>query len=327
MSREAEAFWVIAPGRGEIRREPLRPPSVGEVLVRALYSGVSRGTEALVFNGRVPPSEYARMRAPFQTGDFPAPVKYGYSSVGRVERGPRGLQDRIVFVLHPHQTRYVVPTDAVYALPDGVPPERAVLAANLETAINGLWDARPHIGDRITVIGAGAVGCLAAWLAARIVGCEVELVDLNPRRSEAARAIGVRFAEPTGAAQEADVVIHASGSRAGLDLALTVAGFEARIVELSWFGDEAVSLPLGGPFHAKRLTIVSSQVGSLAPAQRARWDSRRRMQLVLKLLADSSLDALITRESPFEELPAVMAALAAAPGDAICHRIRYSQGG
>ena len=324
MSEAARAFWVAAPGRGEIRTEVLPGPVDGEVIVRARFSGISRGTEALVFSGRVPASEYARMRAPFQAGEFPAPVKYGYASVGLVEHGPGELQGRMVFVLHPHQTLYVVPKQAVHVLPDTVPPARAVLAANMETAINGLWDARPHVGDRIAVIGAGTVGCLVAWLAARIHGCAVELVDVNPRRSAVARALGLRFADPAAATADADVVIHASGSPAGLELALQLAGFESTIVELSWYGDQIVPMALGGAFHARRLTIASSQVGAVAPSQRARWDTRRRMQLALTLLGDASLDTLITGESDFETLPQVMADLTASPGDTLCHRIRYS---
>jgi 2-desacetyl-2-hydroxyethyl bacteriochlorophyllide A dehydrogenase len=323
MPDEARAFWVTAPGRGEIRGEALRPPAGGDVVIRALYSGISRGTEALVFAGRVPPSEWDRMRAPFQEGDFPAPVKYGYSMVGRVERGPDALTGRIVFVLHPHQTRFIVPADEVHVLSDGTHPPRAVLAAHLETALNGVWDAGPHVGDRIAVIGAGTVGCLAAWLVSRIPGCDVELIDINPRRAMVARALEVRFAEPAAAARDADLVIHASGAPEGLELALQVAGVEARIVELSWFGDRSVPLPLGAAFHARRLTIASSQVGRIAPSQRPRWDTRRRMLLVLALLRDPHLDVLISGESEFEELPDVMATLARAPGDTLCHRIRY----
>ncbi len=323
MSNDAQAFWVAEPGRGEIRTEELRRPGSGEVVVRALYSGISRGTEALVFSGRVPHSEWARMRAPFQVGEFPGPVKYGYSVAGIVEQGPAELMGRQVFVLHPHQTRFVVPATAVQVLPDEVPPARAVLAANLETALNGIWDARPHVGDRIAVIGAGTVGMLTAWLASRLPECVVQLVDLNPRREMVARALGVPFATPDAAAGDADVVIHASGSPSGLELALTVAALEATIVEMSWFGDQPVSLPLGGAFHSKRLTIVSSQVGRLAPAQRARWDHDRRMQLALGMLRDPALDAVITGESPFESLPEVMAGLAHTPGEALCHRIRY----
>ena len=291
--------------------------------MRALFSGISRGTEALVFGGRVPQSEWARMRAPFQEGEFPAPVKYGYASVGRVECGPGALKDRTVFVLHPHQDRYIVPASSVHVLPPEVPPARAVLAANLETAVNGLWDARPHVGDRLVVIGAGTVGCLVAWLAARIPGCVVQLVDIDPRRAGVAERLGIPFAEPGSAPRDADVVVHASGSPEGLQLALEAASSEATIVEMSWYGDRDVTLALGGAFHSRRLTIKSSQVGQVAPAQRARWSTRRRLQLALSLLTDASLDALVTGESSFEELPDVMARVAAGPGDVLCHRIRY----
>jgi hypothetical protein len=323
--RRARAFWIASPGRGEIRAEPLGDPNADEVVVRALYSGISRGTEALVFRGCVPASEHERMRAPFQSGDFPAPVKYGYASVGRIERGPRELQDRHVFVLHPHQTRYIVPSHAIHVLPDDVPPPRAVLAANLETAINGVWDARPHVGDRIAVVGAGTVGCLVAWLAGGIRGCDVEIVDVNPSRASIASALGVQFASPEQASGNADVVIHTSGSPSGLRTALRLAGFESTIVEMSWYGSQDVPIALGEAFHSRRLTIASSQVGAVASSQRARWDARRRMQLALALLADPVVDELITGESEFEALPAVMAKLAHDPGDTLCHRIRYPE--
>jgi threonine dehydrogenase-like Zn-dependent dehydrogenase len=325
MADDARAFWIAAPGLGEIRTEALPSVSADEVVVRALYSGISRGTEALVFRGRVPASEYERMRAPFQAGDFPGPVKYGYASVGLVERGPRELLDRHVFTLYPHQTRYVVPATAVHLLPHDVPPSRAVLAANLETAINGLWDARPQIGDRVVVVGAGTVGSLTAWLAGRIHGCDVELVDINPQRASIAKALGVRFSSGDAISEAADVVLHASGSAAGLDLSLRVAGFEATIVELSWYGDQPVPMALGQAFHARRLTLRSSQVGRVAASQRARWDSRRRMQLALASLTDPALDALVTGETGFESLPQVMAELADGSLDAICHRVRYDE--
>lgn len=323
---DARAFWTAEPGRGEIRDETLRPPAPGDVVVRALYSGISRGTEALVFTGRVPPSEYMRMRAPFQSGDFPAPVKYGYASVGRIERGPRGLEGRDVFVLHPHQTRYTVPADAVYLLPSGLPPQRAVLAANLETALNGIWDASVQVGDRVTVVGGGTVGILAAWLASRIIGCDVELVDINASRAETARGLGVRFARPDAASADSDVVIHASGSPSGLELALRIAGAESTIVEMSWYGTQNVSVPLGGAFHAQRLTIKSSQVGNVPPDRRPRWTARRRMELAIELLRRApELDAVISGESDFESMPALMAQLASSPGDTLCHRIRYGR--
>lgn len=319
----ARAFWIAAPGCGDIRPEPLSEPKPGDALVRTLYSGISRGTESLVFRGEVPPSEYRTMRAPFQTGDFPGPLKYGYCSVGVVEQGPDDLAGRTVFCLYPHQTRYRVPAEALHPLPADVPAGRAVLAANLETAINALWDAAPRIGDRIATIGAGTLGCLCAWLAGRIPGCQVELIDTNPRRAPIAAALGVRFASPATASAQADLVIHASGSPAGLAQGLRLAGFEATVLELSWYGDREVPLPLGQGFHQRRLTLRSSQVGSIAAAQRARWSYRRRLALALSLLADPVLDRLITGEDAFDDLPAVQARLARDPGDTLMHRIRY----
>ena len=299
-------------------------PHGDEVVVRTLFSGISRGTEALVFSGRVPVSEYQRMRAPFQAGDFPGPVKYGYASVGIVETGPDMLRGQQVFVLHPHQTRYVVPSESVYNVPREVPPGRAILAANLETALNGIWDAAPKIGDRIAIVGGGTVGCLVAWLAGRMIGCAVELIDINEARAPVAQALGVQFATPPRASDAgADLVIHASGSASGLDLSLKLAAFEATVVEMSWYGTEVVPLTLGGPFHAKRLTIRSSQVGQVATSQRSRWTHRRRMELALSMLADPALDTLITGESEFADLPRVMEQIAKVPGGTLCHRIRY----
>ncbi|MCW7540198.1 zinc-binding alcohol dehydrogenase [Aquabacterium sp. A7-Y] len=267
---EARACWLAAPGHAEIRVEPLPAPADGEVLVRALHSGVSRGTEALVFRGEVPASEYERMRAPFQAGEFPGPVKYGYNSVGVVEAGPSDLIGRTVFCLYPHQSRYVVPAEAVLPLPDGVPAARAVLAANLETAINALWDAAPRIGDRIAVVGCGVVGLLVAWLAARLPGCKVQAIDTDADRRGMAEALGARFCLPAEASAEADIVVHASGHPAGLATALGLAGFEATVLELSWYGRRPVQVPLGEAFHARRLTLQSSQVGQVATARRGR---------------------------------------------------------
>lgn len=319
----AQACWVTGPSRAEIRRETLGPLREGEVRVRSLHSGVSRGTETLVFRGEVPASEAQRMRAPFQAGEFPAPVKYGYVSVGRVEAGPAQLLGRAVFCLHPHQTLYQVPASAVAPLPEGVPPARAVLAANMETAINALWDAAPRLGDRISVVGGGTVGLLVAWLAARLPGCQVQVVDTVAARAELAQALGAGFALPAEARPEADLVIHASGQPAGLVTALGLAGCEATVLELSWYGSRAVALPLGEGFHARRLTLRSSQVGQVATAQRARWDHSRRLALALSLLADPVLDRLITHHARFDELPQVLARLAGGDNETLCQRIDY----
>jgi 2-desacetyl-2-hydroxyethyl bacteriochlorophyllide A dehydrogenase len=319
----ARAFWIAAPGKGEIRDEDLPQPSPSDVVVRAEYSGISRGTEALVFNGRVPVRERQRMRAPFQAGEFPAPVKYGYASVGVVEQGPEDWQGRRVFALHPHQTRYVIPAEAALPVPEAVPSGRAVLAANLETALNGLWDAQLQPGTRVAVVGAGTIGSLVAWLAGQMPGCATELVDVNASRGAIADALGVGFATPDRAARDASVVFHASGSPEGLELALRLAAFEATIVEMSWFGDRIVPLPLGEAFHSRRLTLRSSQVGTVAPSHRTRVTPRQRLQHAISLLADPALEVLITGESGFEDLPSVMERLASAPGDTLCHRISY----
>jgi len=319
----ARACWVVAPGQAEIRSEILPPPGAGEVRVRTVHSAISRGTERLVFRGEVPPGEYRRMRAPFQAGDFPAPVKYGYINVGVVESGPSDLLGRMVFCLYPHQTRFNVPADAVHPLPPGVPASRAVLAAHLETAINALWDAAPRLGDRIAVVGAGTLGLLVAWLAARLPGCEVEVIDTSPARAAVAARLGARFALPEAATPDADLVIHASGQAAGLATALRLAAFEATVLELSWYGSRQVSVPLGEAFHALRLTLKSSQVGHVASAQRGRWTPQRRLALALALLADPLPDALITDSAPFDTLPAVLARLAGDASATLCERIDY----
>ncbi|MFB8179649.1 dehydrogenase [Streptomyces sp. NPDC055966] len=327
MNRSARAFWLRSPGHGELRDVTLAEPAEGEVLVRALYSGVSRGTETLVFRGQVPPGQHAVMRAPFQEGDFPGPVKYGYLSVGTVEQGPADLIGRTVFCLYPHQSRYVVPVNAVTVVPESVPAARAVLAGTVETAVNALWDASPLIGDRIAVVGGGMVGCSVAALLARFPGIRLQLVDADPARAKTAEALGVDFATPDGALGDCDLVIHASASEAGLTRALQLLAPDGTVVELSWYGDRRVSLPLGEAFHSRRLTVRSSQVGTVSPAARPGRGYADRMALALDLLADPALDALITGESEFEQLPDVMPRLAAGDIPALCHRIRYAEAG
>jgi threonine dehydrogenase-like Zn-dependent dehydrogenase len=318
---EARAFWVAEPGRGEIRDEVVPEPGPGEVLVRTVRSAISRGTETLVHRGGVPAELRESMRAPFQAGDFPGPVKYGYLNVGVVTRGEPDLVGRTVFCLYPHQTAYVVPADAVTVVPDDVPAARAVLAGTVETAVNALWDAEPLIGDRVTVVGAGMVGCCVARLLAGIPGTEVTLVDTDASRATTADDLGVGFALPGEAADGRDLVLHTSATSEGLQLSLDLLVADGSVIDLSWYGDTEVRLALGGRFHTDRLAIRASQVGTIASRQRGRRTLAERMVLALDLLRDPAYDALLTGSSPFEELPEVMARLADGRLPALCHSV------
>jgi threonine dehydrogenase-like Zn-dependent dehydrogenase len=323
MLYHARAFWVSSPGAGEIRPVSFAGPGEGDVLVRTLFTAVSRGTETLVFAGAVPPSQRDVMRAPFQEGDFPGPVKYGYLNVGIVEEGPEQLRGRTVFCLYPHQTHYVVPSTAVSVVPDEVPPSRAVLAGTVETAVNALWDAPPLVGDRVTVVGAGMVGCAVAALLARYPAVRVQLVDIDPARASVASALGAGFATPEEAVGDQDLVFHASASEAGLARCLDLVATEGTVVELSWYGDRMVKLALGGRFHSGRLRIRSSQVGTVSPARAERYAHADRRALALQLLRDPVFDVLLTGASPFDELPAVLESLTSGSRPALTHLITY----
>ena len=318
---ETLALWIEGPRRAALRPTELAPPGAGEVEIHAAYSGISRGTENLVFHGQVPAAEYQRMRCPFQAGSFPWPVKYGYSLVGHVRGG--AADGRAVFCLHPHQARAVVPETAARALPARLPPLRAVLAANMETAINALWDAPVRPGAEVRVVGAGVIGCLVAYLAARVAGSRVQLIDLRPNRAETAQALGAAFARPEAADDGADLVFHASGSEEGLACAMALAGDESEIVELSWYGNRSVAVPLGGGFHSRRLSLRSSQVGQVAPVQRPRWSHARRLDLALELLCDPVLDCLVHDPQPFSAAPAVLAATCEDGADRFCQPLQY----
>jgi len=322
----AHAFWLRAPGCGEIRPVRLRKPGHDEVLVRTLRSGISRGTERLVFRGGVPPDQRATMRAPFQEGNFPGPVKYGYLNVGAVEEGPAELLGRTVFCLYPHQTAYVVPAGAVSVVPDGIPAARAVLAGTVETAVNALWDAAPLVGDRVAVVGAGMLGCCVARLVRLIPATDVTLVDVDPERARVAAGLDVAFASAADAEGGCDLVVHTSATAAGLQRSLDLLAPEGTVIDLSWYGDTEIGLSLGGAFHAGRLTIRSSQVGSVSPARAARRTPADRLAIALELLRDPAFDVLLTGESRFDELPEVMAGLASGSIPALCHTITYGEG-
>ncbi|KIQ03479.1 dehydrogenase [Agrobacterium tumefaciens] len=321
--RPARALWIESAGQCAMKDENLRSAlEPHEVLVRSLYSGISRGTESLVFNGGVPQSEFDRMRGPHMIGDFTFPLKYGYSSVGMIEDGPAELLGRPVFCLHPHQDFFVTTQDMVTPLPDNLEPERAVLAANMETALNIVWDALIQPGDRVAVFGSGVVGTLVASLSSRIAGTETTLVDVNPDRRKHVEAMDIRFVEAGDLDGEFDVLINASASSAALANAIEHAGTEGRIVEASWYGEGTVTIPLGGAFHSKRLSLVSSQVGSIPAFRKARWTFGRRMAKALELLRDDRLDHLISGETSFDDLAAGYPRILSSQ-DTLCHRIRY----
>jgi len=322
-SNEATSYWTLAPGHGALRAEVLRAPGPAEALVRTQHSAISKGTELLVYKGLVPSEIAATMRAPFQAGDFPGPVKYGYLSVGVVEQGPAALVGRAVFCLHPHQDRYVVPANALTLIPEGVPSRRATLAGAVETAVNALWDAGPRLGDRVAVVGAGMIGCAVTALLRTFPLQRLQLVDVDPARQQVATSLGVELVDPTDALGDCDVVIHASATSAGLRRSLELLGDEGEVIELSWYGANEVSLPLGSVFHPRRLSVRASQVGEVAASRRARRSRADRLALALDLLHDDAFDALISGSSPFAELPETMQLLADGELPALCHVIDY----
>ncbi|OYW10537.1 MAG: dehydrogenase [Rhodospirillales bacterium 12-71-4] len=323
---KARALWITAPFTAALRDQALDVPGPDQALVVTTASGISRGTERLVFSGRVPESQWPAMRAPLQYGDFPFPLSYGYAAVGTVKAGPAALLHRRVFCLHPHHDAFVAPAAMCLPLPDSVPDRRAVLAANMETAVNILWDARPLVGERVLVVGCGVVGLLATFLLGRIPGLDLHAVDPDAARGPIAESFGARFSAPEAAPGERDLVIHASASGEGLRLALARCGFEGRVVEASWFGDRMVELPLGEGFHAKRLALVSTQVGQVSPAMRGRRSHGERLALALSLLDDARLDALLGPDTAFSDLPAALPSLLSPPSGAhqpLCPVVTY----
>lgn len=321
----ATAYWTTEREHGELRSEELPAPGPGEALVRALYSGISKGTEMVVHHGAVPPRVANEMRAPHQEGQFPGPVKFGYLSVGVVEDGPEDWKGQRVFCLNPHQDRYIVPVADLTRIPESVPGRRAVLTGTVETAVNALWEAGPRLGDRVAVVGAGLVGGMVATLLRTFPLDRLQLVDLDPGRKQLADALEVDFAHPDDALADCDIVFHCSASQEGLERSLQLAGDEGDVIEMSWYANREVTLPLGEDFHARRLSIRASQVGVVARARRHRRTNADRLDLAVSLLADPVFDAFLTGSSPFDELPEVVQGLADGTLEALCHVIEYPQ--
>jgi hypothetical protein len=325
MAETAQALWYVGPGEAQIQGETLGPLAAGNVRIRATHGAISRGTESLIAAGRVPTSEFQRMRAPFMSGAFPFPVKYGYATVGTIEDGPLPLLGRTVFTLHPHQTLFDLPAEAAVPLPPTVPPSRAVLAANMETALNAVWDAGSGPFGKVAVVGAGVIGALTGYLCCRLAGAHVTLVDIDPAKARVATALDLAFSLPDAATIDCDLVFHASASGAGLATALALAGDEASIIEMSWYGNAAVSVPLGGAFHSRRLRLVSSQVGKVAPSHRRDWTHRRRLEHAIGLLADDRLDVLLEPAVAFGDLPERLPSILGPGSSLLCQSIDYQE--
>ncbi|MEO1206144.1 MAG: zinc-binding alcohol dehydrogenase [Pseudomonadota bacterium] len=319
----ARALWYAGPGQLELRPEPVKHPNSHEAPVNTEFSGVSRGTERLILKGAVPEAEWAHMRAPLQCGEFPFPIKYGYCATGIVQLGPNELIGRRVFCLHPHQDVFNAPIEMLVPVPECVAAKRAVLAANMETALNGHWDAGSGPGDTIAVVGAGVVGLLVAAVACGITGSQTHVIDPNPARRDIAQALGATFHTEAPSELGADVVFHTSASDAGLSSAIALCGVEAKLIEMSWFGDQKTSVPLGGAFHRKRLQIISSQVGHVSPSRRIRWSYRRRLEMALTLLADPIFDQMVTEEIAFEDAPVALPKLLMRENAGLAPVIRY----
>jgi 2-desacetyl-2-hydroxyethyl bacteriochlorophyllide A dehydrogenase len=325
-----ESIWFPKAQSVELRAESLSSPGPEEVRIEALASGISHGTEMLVYRGQVPAD--LPLDLPTLRGSFAFPVKYGYASVGRVAEAGNAVTGveagDTVFVLHPHQTAYVVPASLATRLPADLPPEHGVFLANVETGVNVLLDARPRLGDRVIVFGQGVIGLVLTQLLRRVGVGRVIGVDPIPARRRLARELGADEALPpeeaTPAAVRAltggigaDLAIEASGNPAALAAAVESVGQEGTVVVPSWYGTKPVCLPLGGSFHRGRVRIVSSQVGALDPALAPRWDRARRQALAIDMLARLQLDPLITHRIPFARAADAYALIDRHPEDVV----------
>lgn len=321
MNDVAQALVYCAPGEARIDTVDLPPQGI-RVMTR--FSGISRGTERLIFNGLVPEAEHDRMRAPLQSGDFPFPVRYGYAATGTVDDPTTDLHGREVFCLHPHQTAFRAPQAMVLPIPRNVPASRAILAANMETALNAIWDARLRPGSKCLVVGAGLLGWLITALLSRRPDLSVDITDIRTDTGVKADDFSVNFMTPDRTNScSYDVAFHTSASSAGLQSALDALNFEGRVIELSWYGVRETQINLGGNFHANRLSILCSQVGHVAPTHRHAVTHRDRLARALTALDDPRLDLLITHEVHFRDLPESLPRLLADDAPGIATRIVY----
>ncbi|HWN99800.1 MAG TPA: zinc-binding dehydrogenase [Blastocatellia bacterium] len=339
--RPAVSVWFTSPRTVELRAASARPPSSGEVRIEALYSGISHGSEMMVYRGEVPPGLALDATLPTLQGSCTFPVKYGYASVGRVVdigSDVSGLSEGdLVFAFNPHETCYTVPATVVIRLPQKLDPPIGVFAANIETALNSLLDAAPRLGERVVVIGQGVVGLLITQLARRAGASLVITSDLYETRRRLSLSAGADLAvDPsTDSLSErvaamtrgtgADVVIEASGQPRALDDAIGIAALEGRVVVVSWYGTKRADLALGSDFHRKRLTLRSSQVSNIDPSLAPRWTVSRRRELAVGYLNELLLDDLISHVLTYDRAAEAYRLIDEQPGDVVQVVLDYTK--
>ena len=319
--RKARALWHTSASQSQIKEVELSANPA--CVVKSLYSLISTGTERLVSRGQVPHALYASMKVPYMEGEFSFPVKYGYSLVGEVQEGPEEILGKKVHLLHPHQDYCRVQASELTVLPGEVPPLRATLASNLETALNSIWDSGVSVGDRVLVVGFGIIGSLTARLLQSIAGVEVWVYDLDAQRSELASASGFHIVDRM--LYDFDIAFHCSSSSKGLQSCIDHIGFEGKVMEMSWYGEQAVELQLGGSFHQQRKQIISSQVSSIPSNHRARWDFNRRKAVVMELLKNPAYDQHLGEQVPFDKVPALFGNIRKGSLSALSWVIAYDQ--
>lgn len=302
----SRSLWHIDAGHSEIRSQNL-DPLPGQILLQSLYSLISLGTEKTIALGGVPGNVYDKMKVPYMEGSFSLPVKYGYSLVARSEEG------QCYHLMHPHQDLVSVNPESLTPVPPGIPPSRAVLVSNMETALTAYWDAGPLKDEKIMIAGFGLIGALTALLL-RLKGFQdITVYEPDATRTGLARRLGFHTGDPGFDPGPFDLAFHSSGNASGLQHCLEVMGPEGRILELSWYGRQKITLGLGEHFHINRLRIIASQVSSIPRNLQGAWNFAKRKQEVLSLLADPCWDRLEIEEVPFETSPAVF------------YKIRHSQ--
>ncbi len=311
----ASALVFTGPREVALEERPVESPGPDEVLVRSRVSAISPGTELLVYRGDAPTDLEADVSIDALEGDLSFPTRYGYATVGEVvETGPgaEGYHGERVFAFHPHQSRFCAGVPELFISPPDLDDEALALLPTAETATNLLLDGGPRVGERVVVFGAGVVGLATVRLLAELSLEELVVVEPLEGRRELARAFGADRTVPPGATGTfadsdppgADLVYEVSGQPEALDAALSVAGYDGRVVVGSWYGSKRADLDLGGSFHRDRIGVTSSQVSTISPELRGRWSRERRRGTALDALRRIDTDRLVTDRVPFRSAPA-----------------------